>query len=78
LAFAHSDINIVWSGAGLDEVGVCKQSGRVLVRVDKAFFRPSEVDILLGDSRLIRSRLDWKPLYDFEMLVKDMIENEKV
>ena len=78
LAFAHNDINIVWSGAGLDEIGVCKQSDRVLVRVDKAFFRPSEVDILLGDSSLIRSRLDWKPAYDFEMLVKDMIENEKV
>jgi GDPmannose 4,6-dehydratase len=78
LAFAHNDINIVWSGAGLDEIGVCNNTGRVLVRVDKAFFRPSEVDILLGDSSLIRSRLDWKPLYDFEMLVKDMIENEKV
>jgi len=78
LAFAHSDINIVWSGSGLDEVGVCEKTGRVLVRVDKAFFRPSEVDILLGDSSLIRSRLDWKPAYDFEMLVKDMIENEKI
>ena len=78
LAFAHNDINIVWSGSGLDEVGVCEKTGRVLVRVDKAFFRPSEVDILLGDSSLIRSRLDWKPAYDFEMLVKDMIENEKV
>jgi len=78
LAFANSDINIVWSGSGLDEVGVCEKTGRVLVRVDKAFFRPSEVDILLGDSSLIRSRLDWKPAYDFEMLVKDMIENEKI
>jgi GDPmannose 4,6-dehydratase len=78
LAFAYSNINIVWSGSGLDEVGVCEKTGRVLVRVDKAFFRPSEVDILLGDSALIRSRLDWKPTYDFEMLVKDMIENEKV
>ena len=78
LAFAHNDINIVWSGSGLDELGVCEKTGRVLVRVDKAFFRPSEVDILLGDSSLIRSRLDWKPVYDFEMLVKDMIENEKI
>jgi len=78
LAFAHSNINIVWSGSGLDEVGVCEKTGRVLVRVDKAFFRPSEVDILLGDSALIRSRLDWKPTYDFEMLVKDMIESEKI
>ena len=75
-AFRYIGVSLVWSGKGLEEVGMCAEDKHVLVRVDPAFFRPSEVDILLGDSSLIRNRLGWTPQYDFDALVKDMMEAE--
>lgn len=73
-AFFHAGIHIIWKGEGLDEVGFCELSGRVLVRVNPAFFRPAEVDLLVGDSTEIRTKLGWNPAYTFDMLVKDMME----
>jgi GDPmannose 4,6-dehydratase len=72
-AFSLEGIRIVWKGGGLDEVGFCALSGRVLVRVNPAFFRPAEVDLLVGDSTEIRTKLGWSPVYTFDMLVKDMM-----
>ena len=72
-AFSVEGIRIVWKGKGLDEVGFCELSGRVLVRVNPAFFRPAEVDLLVGDSTEIRTKLGWSPVYTFDMLVKDMM-----
>jgi GDPmannose 4,6-dehydratase len=72
-AFSLEGIRIVWKGEGLDEVGFCALSGRVLVRVNPAFFRPAEVDLLVGDSTEIRTKLGWSPVYTFDMLVKDMM-----
>jgi len=72
-AFSLEGIRIIWKGEGLDEVGFCALSGRVLVRVNPAFFRPAEVDLLVGDSTEIRTKLGWSPVYTFDMLVKDMM-----
>jgi len=72
-AFAVVDIKITWKGHGLDEVGV-DQNGRVLVRVDPAYFRPTEVDLLLGDPKKIKTNLGWKPHVTIDELVKEMVE----
>jgi len=72
-AFREVGTRIVWEGAGLNEVGKCEATGRVLIRVDPAFFRPAEVDLLLGDSTEIRTRLGWTPEFTFDTLVKDMM-----
>lgn len=75
-AFRYIGVNLKWEGTGLDEVGVCEEQGRVYVRVDPAFFRPAEVDLLVGDSTDIRTKLGWSPEYSFEELVKEMMEFE--
>ena len=53
---------------------MCVETGRVYVRVNPAFFRPAEVDLLLGDSTEIRTKLGWNPAYTFDTLVKDMMD----
>jgi len=73
-AFAYAGITLEWEGHGLDEIGVCVETGRVYVRVNPAFFRPAEVDLLLGDSTEIRTKLGWSPTFTFDQLVKDMMD----
>jgi GDPmannose 4,6-dehydratase len=73
---AYHLIDIAWRGEGLDEVGYDKSTGDVLVKVDPKYFRPTEVETLLGDSTKARNELGWKPKYSFDELVKDMCENE--
>jgi GDPmannose 4,6-dehydratase len=73
-SFAHIGKTIVWTGSGLAEKGIEKQTGRVLVEVDPRYFRPTEVDQLLGDSSLARARLGWRHKTTFETLVRDMVE----
>jgi GDPmannose 4,6-dehydratase len=73
-AFAYAGITLEWEGHELDEIGVCVETGRVYVRVNPAFFRPAEVDLLLGDSTEIRTKLGWNPAYTFDTLVKDMMD----
>ncbi|NBO71350.1 GDP-mannose 4,6-dehydratase [bacterium] len=75
-AFKHTGTILSWVGEGLDEVGICELTGKVLVRVNPAFFRPAEVDLLIGDSTEIRTKLGWNPEYTFESLVKDMMEGD--
>jgi GDPmannose 4,6-dehydratase len=73
-AFKHIGISLRWRGEGVDEIGVNTDTGDVLVRVNPAFFRPAEVDLLVGDSTEIRTKLGWSPQYTFEALVSDMME----
>jgi len=75
-AFKRVKVTLHWSGQGLNEVGMCSDTGRILVRVDPAFFRPAEVDLLVGDSTEIRTKLGWAPTYTFDALVNDMMEAE--
>lgn len=72
-AFGEVGLKITWQGSGLQEVGVCANTGQILVKVDPAFFRPAEVDLLVGDSTEIREKLGWVPKFTFEDLVKDMM-----
>lgn len=71
--FNHIGHEIVWDGSGLDEVGIVND--KIVVTINPKYFRPSEVDILLGDSTKARKELGWKPKYDFKSLVKDMMDN---
>lgn len=74
LAFKYAGIDIVWKGTGIDEKGIDRKTGKVLVEVDPKYFRPTEVDLLLGDSSKARQKLGWKPKVTFEELVKMMVE----
>ena len=73
LAFAETGVTIGWVGEGVNEKGVCAKSGRVLVQIDPRYFRPTEVDALLGDSAKARRALGWKPRVGFHDLVREMV-----
>ena len=73
-AFALKGFNIKWKGEGLDEIGYDEKSGRELIFIDERYFRPAEVEELLGDSTKARMELGWKPRYSFDDLVKEMVE----
>ena len=75
-AFKYIGHTILWSGEGLDEIGRSAKTGDVLVRVDPAFFRPAEVDLLLGNSTRAQLDLGWRPQTTFEALVDDMMRSE--
>jgi GDPmannose 4,6-dehydratase len=73
LAFGRTGTKLSWQGEGAEEQGV-DQNGRVLVRVDPKYFRPTEVDTLLGDASKARDQLGWKPKMSFEELVHSMVD----
>ena len=73
-AFAYIDVTIAWQGAGAAEKGLDKATGKVLVEIDPRYFRPTEVDQLLGDASKARSKLRWHHKTRFETLVRDMVE----
>src|SRR5690606_15822465 len=75
-AFAHVGREIVWKGKGVEEAGIDARTGRVLVSVDPRYFRPTEVDELLGDSTKARQKLGWAPRTTFPELVAEMMESE--
>src|SRR3984893_7523147 len=72
-AFQQIGVRIVWKGAGVEEKGLDAESGRILVEVDPRYFRPTEVDILVGDPSKARSRLGWRHRVSFEQLVAEMV-----
>jgi GDPmannose 4,6-dehydratase len=76
LAFAETGISVRWVGSGTEERGVCAQSGRVLVRVDARYFRPTEVDELVGDAKKARRKLGWSHTVSFRELVKEMVRED--
>ena len=65
---------IEWRGAGLEETGVDTTTGRTLIRVDPRYFRPTEVDTLLGDATKARETLGWVPEFTFDELVTEMVD----
>ncbi|XP_003974474.1 GDP-mannose 4,6 dehydratase isoform X1 [Takifugu rubripes] len=73
-AFKHVGKNIVWEGKDQMEIGRCKETGVVHVRVDPKFFRPTEVEFLQGDNSKAQRVLGWKPKVTFEELVKEMVD----
>jgi GDPmannose 4,6-dehydratase len=75
-AFKYVNIEIDWEGEGEEECGINKEDRTTLVVIDKKYFRPCEVDLLLGDPSKAREKLGWKLNYDLDGLIKDMFENE--
>lgn len=75
-AFACVDINIKWHGEGVEEVGIDDATGKVVVRINPKFFRPAEVDILIGDPTKAESELGWEREVSFKELVERMIKND--
>lgn len=76
VAFNTVDINIIWEGTGVNEVGKDKCTGKVLVRVNPEFFRPAEVDLLIGDPTKAETKLGWIRETSFDEMVKRMICND--
>jgi GDPmannose 4,6-dehydratase len=77
-AFKHVDIDIEWNGetGSTSEIGICKNSKRVLVSVDPVFFRPAEVDLLLGEPKKAKDELGWEAQTSFSELVKLMVDED--
>src|SRR5919109_5324222 len=73
-AFAVVGTRLAWRGTGVDEQGVDARSGRVLVKIDPRYFRPTEVELLLGDPAKARARLGWRHTVSFDALVREMVE----
>ena len=76
MAFNFLDIQIDWIGSGKDERGIDKKTGKVIVEIDTEYFRPTEVDQLLGDSTKARTKLGWIPKYTVEELCKEMVYSD--
>ncbi len=73
-SFKVINIDLVWEGEGIDQKGYDKKTGKCLVEVSNEFFRPAEVDLLLGDATKARTQLGWQPKVDFGQLVEMMME----
>ena len=76
LAFKEIGLDIEWSGSGVDEVGRERSTGAVKLRIDRQFFRPAEVDHLIGDYSKAKAQFGWSPRTSFEELVKLMVEHD--
>jgi len=77
LTFKYLDIELEWQGSGVDEKGIDKATGRVLVEVDPKYFRPCEVEQLLGDPTKAKTMLGWNPTKtSFPELVRIMVEHD--
>ena len=67
---------IIWEGEGIDEVGKRADTGQIVVRVDPKYFRPTEVDELLGDSTKAKKKLNWEPKISIKELISDMLAED--
>ena len=74
LAFAEAGINLKWEGEGESEKGVCKATGNVLVEIDPRYYRPAEVDTLVGDASKAERTLGWKATTSWQELCREMVE----
>ena len=76
IAFAEVGRGIEWRGKGVEETGMDKKSGKTVVRIDPMYFRPTEVDLLIGDASKAHQQLGWKTKTSFAQLVKEMVEGD--
>tara|TARA_B100001093_G_scaffold256916_1_gene245684 strand:- start:35169 stop:36281 length:1113 start_codon:yes stop_codon:yes gene_type:complete len=70
--------SIIWEGSGIHEIGRRSDNGEIVIRVDPAYFRPSEVDLLKGDPQKAKEKLGWEPKIKLEQLISEMIEEDKL
>lgn len=75
-AFRHVNIELEWIGTGVNEKGIDRATGNVIVKINPQYFRPSEVDVLLGNPEKAEKELGWKRKVSFEQLVKRMVEHD--
>jgi len=75
-AFKILDIDIIWEGEGINEVGIDKKSNQIIIKVNPKYYRPAEVEILHGDPRLAEDLLSWKRSFSFEELINDMVRSD--
>jgi GDPmannose 4,6-dehydratase len=68
--------DIEWSGKGIDEVGIDRNTGKIIVQINPNYYRPTEVETLIGDCTKVKIELGWEPEYTFEKLVKEMCESD--
>jgi len=85
MAFEEVGVTLEFSGTGVDEIGVVKTTsnpeynfkvGQVVIKIDPTYFRPTEVDLLIGDNTKAKTKLGWKPKYTLPMLVKEMMQSD--
>jgi GDPmannose 4,6-dehydratase len=76
-AFDHVGRRIEWRGKDVGETGICARSGQILVKIDPRYFRPTEVDLLLGDPDKARQKLGWRHKTSFPDLVREMVEGDR-
>ena len=76
LSFAEIGITLKWEGTGVEEKGINRETNEVVVEVDPKYFRPTEVDLLIGDPTKANTELGWKHQYDLAALVKDMMQSD--
>jgi GDPmannose 4,6-dehydratase len=74
MSFKEVDIDVEWSGEGINEKGINKATGEVIVEIDPKYFRPTEVDLLIGDPSKAQRELGWKHTHDLASLCKDMVQ----
>ena len=75
-AFSEAGISLEWSGSDVNEVGKNAQTGKLLVSVDPTYFRPTEVDLLIGDATKAKEKLGWSPTCDLNQLISEMISSD--
>ena len=75
-AFSEAGISLEWSGSGVNEVGKNSQTGKLLVSVDPTYFRPTEVNLLIGDATKAKEKLGWSPTCDLKQLISEMISSD--
>lgn len=78
LAFKEVGINIEWRGNGVEEKGIDKATGNILVEVDPRYFRPTEVELLLGDAKKAQEKLGWKPKTTLQELCSMMVKEDMI
>ena len=75
-SFKFKGFNIKWKGKGTNEIGYDLKSGRVLIKISDKYYRPTEVELLLGDYSKAKNILGWEPKYTFDELIEEMVEHD--
>ena len=76
LAFKEFDVTIKWRGSGVNEVGLDTKTDKVIIKIDKNYYRPTDVDVLRGDFSKAKKELNWRPKTNLEQLVKLMVKSD--
>ena len=76
LAFKELNIEIKWKGIGANEVGIDRLSGKEIIAIDSNYYRPTEVELLVGDATKAKKLLNWEPKYNLNSLVSEMISSD--